>query len=311
MPIKIRSLTPGDTAAVERLLNMNATDAYPHELVTGLQFDELLATDSEWMADCAVVGAFRQDELLAAAKIGRNPADGEPRDLGNMLPGDGVIEWLLLSDEDAADELLDFAAPTLGTRWYAFPESGELGRFAPFHTGMLPIQRKPITAFFEKRGWEQPVSETWGRQERIAYRFDITGPIDVAPLPPGLQVQHDARMRIKTWIQSRMRSRNRTSFKTRIQTSDGTRVGKCSFSSVTLRGETLDDAIYAGWMEVDEEWRGQGVGRTLLFMQMSRAQQMGMNRIYCTTHVDSPAWQLYERMGYREVMRLKSWVKNL
>jgi GNAT superfamily N-acetyltransferase len=291
MPFDIRSLLPDDTNAVEQLLNMNATDTYPYGPVTDLQFDELLATESDWMADCVTLGAFSGTELLAAAKIGRNPVEGEPRDFRNMLPGDGVIDWLLLSDEDAADALLDFAAPTLGERRYAFPEKGGLRPFAPFHTGMLPIQRKPITAFFERRGWEQPVGETWGPQERIAYRYDFAGPVEVPSLPQGLRMKKDTDLE--------------------IETNNGAPVGASSISNGMLRGEKLLDAVYVGWLGVNEEWRGQGLGRILLTMQLKKAYEMGANRVYLTTHAGKPAWKLYERMGFREVMRMKSWFKEI
>ena len=74
-----------------------------------------------------------------------------------------------------------------------------------------------------------------------------------------------------------------------------------------MDGGEIPNAAFLHWLGVEGPYRGQGLGKTLLLMQIHHARQLGMTDIYLTTHAERPAWKLYQRVGFREVDRVRSY----
>lgn len=245
------------------------------------------------MERVTVKGAFANGRLVAAIKYGRSAADAPSADLGNLLPGDGVISWLFFDEEAGADELLAHARPYLGKRIYAFPESGDLARYTVFGTGMLSLGRKRIVNFFERHGFNIPASEAWGPQERICFHLAIPDRSNIPPLPPTFHA-HFQQEGLKT--------------KLLLNAEDGSPIGKSYMGPARVDGRDIPNAVVLGWLGVEGPYRGQGLGQTILLMQIRHARRHGMTDMYLTTHVGRPAWKLYRKVGFREVDRLRSYV---
>ena len=242
-----------------------------------------------------VRGAFRGRRLLAAIKWGRHAADAPAADSGNLLPGDGVISWLFFDEETAAEALFEEARSVLGSRIYAFPEGGDLGRVTVYGTGMLPLRREHITAFIDRRGFRVPSSETWGPQERICFHLPVPERIGIPALPPGFHAR---------FLQEDLPN------ELLLSAEDGAPAGKSTMRPARANGNDVARAAFLGWLGVDAPYRDRGMGTLLLSMQIRQARRLGIDDLYLTTHAGRPAWRLYQRIGFREVDRVRSYLRE-
>jgi GNAT superfamily N-acetyltransferase len=63
----------------------------------------------------------------------------------------------------------------------------------------------------------------------------------------------------------------------------------------------VDDETPELAIAISDEWRGHGIGGTLLEAMHDRARQNGLTRIALSVDLDNPAKRLYERLGYVEL----------
>ena len=80
-------------------------------------------------------------------------------------------------------------------------------------------------------------------------------------------------------------------------------VGLCKASPAHFRGREMPDWAFIGWLEVEPEWRGHGLGKTLMSAMMNLLARNGVSHAVLTTHADTPAKHLYFGMGFEEVGR--------
>ena len=289
----IRPLTASDLNELERLLSLVVAPVHPHLPVAGLTWEELIPAFCGLLEPRAE-GIFRDGRLLAAARWGRVPT-GEGRDYGNIRGGDGLIPWLLFDDADAAGSLLGRIADDMPGRLYAFPEGGELRTFLPFGTGMLPVSAEAATSFFQNHGFVLPEGEAWGVQERIFMHLRIPERWEVPDPAEGLRVETSG-------------EGLKRSFKLHLADNTGERVvGESSLAPAVVRGREMPGTVFVCWLGVDETVRGKGLGRFLLAAAIETVRQAGATDILLTTHAGRPAWRLYERMGFVEVDRARSY----
>jgi len=296
MPFSIEPVTDDQLVQLTGLLNVDIDRVYPFRPVDDIVTRHLLADSCKPLRDVAVLGAFRDNHLCAAAKVGEMPPDADPMDCANVLPGDDVIVWMVFDDDGAADELLRRLMTRLGQRIYAFPDFSGLKWLSAFHTGMLPLGRRRLTSFFESYGFKVPEGETWGPQDRVCYRLALTDAFEVPPLPVNF-----------CWE----RSGKGLSYAMKLMHGNGSEpkvAGECSMSPAVERGIVRDNAVFISWLGVNSEFRSNGLGGTLLKAMLNVALENGAVEAYLTTHAGRPAWRLYERIGFEKVCRARSYV---
>lgn len=75
-----------------------------------------------------------------------------------------------------------------------------------------------------------------------------------------------------------------------------------------MAGQVVPNAAFLNWLGVEIPYRGRGLANTILLNQIDLARQHGAVYLYLTTHSGRPAWKLYQKMGFQEVGRLRSYV---
>ncbi|HOX07757.1 MAG TPA: GNAT family N-acetyltransferase [Planctomycetota bacterium] len=293
---EIRNLEDAHTEDVLRLWNAGADGRSLFVTAETPAPAGALAACCGRLEGAAVRGAFVAGRLAAAAGWGRAPASSSPMEFGNLLPGDLVISWLVLADEAAADALLGSSGALRARRVYAFPEFGGMAQLTPFGTGMLPLDRRRIVAFLEGRGFAVPRGPDWGAQERFLFRLAIPPPGEPPPIPPGFLLLQDG---------------EGLSVTLRLTAADGSVVGEARMVPARLLGREVPGAAFLAWLGVEAACRGTGLGSALLLAQVDRARRAGATEMYLTTHAERPAWKLYRRMGFEEVGRARSYVREL
>jgi len=292
MSYEIGKLSDSHIKEVLALWNIDIDKVYPYTAMRPIGPGDVFGPPGKHMENATVQGAFKNGRLIAAMKWGRRAADAPIGDLGNLFPGDGVISWLFFDDEAGAEELLVRARPYLGKRIYAFPEFGDMAKFTIFGTGMLSLGRQRIIDFFERHGFSIPASEEWGPQERICFHLPVPERSNIPSLPPAFHVQFQ---------------QEGLSMELLLHTEDGSLIGRSSMGPAWVDGGEIPNAAVLHWLGVEGPYRGQGLGKTLLLMQIHHARQHGMTDMYLTTHAERPAWKLYQRVGFREVDRVRSY----
>jgi hypothetical protein len=293
MAYEIENLNESHTEAILALWNIDCDQVYPHMPIEKPDPSGVFGPLGKPVGKATVQGAFLRGRLVAAMKWERRATDAPVGELGNLLPGDGLISWLFFDDEAGAEELFAQARPILGKRIYAFPEANGLGNYTVFGTGMVSVGRKRITGFLERREFTIPVGKEWGPQERIGYRLAIGEACSIPPLPTGYQTHFQQEGPWTTLV---------------LRTEDGAVVGTARTSPTRLAGQEVPNAVCLNWLGVEESLRGQGLGTILLQMQIERARQNGKTEMYLTTHSGKPAWKVYEKAGFKEIDRLRSYV---
>ncbi len=292
MLCKIGKLRDSHINDVLALWNINSDESYPRTTMIPIR-PGIFGPPDKHMENVTVQGAFKKGRLIAAIKWGRREVDAPTGDLGNLLAGDGVIFWLCFDDEAGAEELLVRAWPHLGKRIYAFPEFSDMAKFTVFGTGMLSVGRQRIINFFERHGFSIPASKEWGPQERICFHLPIQERSNIPSLPLAFHVQFQ---------------QEGLSTKLLLYAEDGSLIGQSSMGPARVDGKEIPNAVSLGWLGVEGPYRGLGLGRTLLLMQVHHARRDGMTDMYLTTHAGMPARKLYEKVGFREVDRVRSYV---
>lgn len=64
-----------------------------------------------------------------------------------------------------------------------------------------------------------------------------------------------------------------------------------------------DNSLYISGVAILPEFRGRGYGQQLMQLAEQRASEQALNTLSLIVFEDNPARQLYESLGYREVMR--------
>ena len=292
-----RTLNDADLNELMRLFNTSFADANPYVPLNTLKSEDLLDPAHGDLVNPQIKGVFQDGSLRAAMKWGRAPEE-ETRDFGNLHGGSGVISWLVMEDEEAADTLYQHALPELGDTIYVFPEGGELGTLFPYHTGMLPVTAEHLVKFFEDRGFVIPEGETWGVQERICMQYDVPVRPEVPESPAGLELVVKAE-----GLSIRLNLVEERDNQKQI-------VAEAYLAPATIQGSVLEDVAYVSWLGVNESLRGRGIGGFLMQHLIADAAQAGARQLILTTHAGRPAWKLYERLGFFEVSRARSYRKT-
>ncbi len=293
MQYEVRQLDESHRDALRGLWSADARAVYPHASTEVILPEDFLAASDPQAENVVVQGAFARGRLVAAIKWGRRKLTAPVCDLGNLYPGDGVIFWLGFDDEGGAEELLMQAEPGLGKRIYAFPEQGDMAGCTVFSTGMLSLGKPRLTAFLERHGFMVPAAAEWGPQERICFHLAVPERGDLPVLPPGFRVECQQDALAVTLL---------------LHLESGLLIGRSYMRPARVAGKDVPEATIVGWLGVDAPYRGQGLGRALLDMQVHHARRQGMNHLYLTTHAGRPAWKLYQRAGFMEVDRRRSYV---
>ena len=253
----------------------------------------LLDSPDEHYEDAAITGAFAAGRLVAAMKWGRRRADAPSADFDNLHPGDDVIFWLFFTDPAGAEALLARARTSGAVRIYAFPEGGDLARHTLFETGMLSLRRKRVADFFERSGFTVPAGDAWGPQERIGFRLAIPDRVEVSPPPPGFRIEVHTTERACRLL---------------LLTESGERIGEANMGPARMNGLDVPRSYFLHWLGVAAAYRDRGFGRMILLNQIEHARRLGATDLYLTTHSGRPAWKLYQRIGFTEVDRFRSYV---
>lgn len=258
--------------------------------------DDLFDPPDEQVENAVLYGAFSNTRLVAAMKWGRRRPDAPVADLGNLLPGDGVIFWLFFTDEAGAEALLAQAISSQVKRLYAFPECGDLARHTLFETGMLSLRRKRLVTFLENHGFGVPTGDAWGPQERIGFHLSLPARDDIPPLPPGFHVEF---------------KQTGASLHLLLHSESGALIGESDMGPARMNRVAIPRSFFLHWLGVDGAYRDRGFGRILLLTLLEHARQQGATDLYLTTHAGRPAWKLYQRIGFKEVDRLRSYALEL
>lgn len=64
-----------------------------------------------------------------------------------------------------------------------------------------------------------------------------------------------------------------------------------------------DNSLYISGVALLPQYRGRGYGTRLMQLAEDKARELGLDKISLIVFEDNPARGLYERLGYREVMR--------
>ena len=67
-----------------------------------------------------------------------------------------------------------------------------------------------------------------------------------------------------------------------------------------VHGSITEDSMYIGWLVVDEEYKGNGIGRNLMRKIEEKAKELNVYSINLGT-VEFQAVKFYEKLGYKIV----------
>ena len=67
-----------------------------------------------------------------------------------------------------------------------------------------------------------------------------------------------------------------------------------------VHGSITEDSMYIGWLVVDEEYKGNGIGKNLMFKIEKKAKELNVYSINLGT-VEFQAVKFYEKLGYKIV----------
>jgi GNAT superfamily N-acetyltransferase len=67
-----------------------------------------------------------------------------------------------------------------------------------------------------------------------------------------------------------------------------------------VHGSITEDSMYIGWLVVDEEHKGNGIGKNLMHKIEEKAKELNVYSINLGT-VEFQAEKFYEKLGYKTV----------
>ncbi len=75
-------------------------------------------------------------------------------------------------------------------------------------------------------------------------------------------------------------------------------------------GKLPDKSVAIGWVKIDNDYRGNKLGKKLLSYIEEKAKETGMKKVYATS-VMADAKGFWEKMGYEWSGELRTWMKKL
>ena len=280
--MQLRPLEKKDHNKLAGLLNTNLKNIYPFK-EAGEEAIEVFLQDNKTIENVTTAGIFENNILKGAACFGTLPENGKKADFDIILPGDGVILWLVCSDVTAGYELVSHCLSKLPKTVFAFPEFGSLRTLTLFNTGMLPSVFTKEETVFRSSAFNIPAGEEWGPQERCWFRSKVPNNIELLAVPEEFELKRE----IMEGYRSRLKLFNK-----------GVLIGECNISNLKLFGKTFPGHFYIDWLSVQEKYRSRSFGSKLLLEQCRFAGEKGAVTCILTTHTGQPAHRLYKKLGF-------------
>ncbi len=280
--MQLRPLEKKDHDKLAGLLNTNLKNIYPFK-EAGAEAIEVFLQDNKTVENAQTAGIFEDNILKGAACFGTLPENGKKADFDIILPGDGVILWLVCSDVTAGYELVSHCLSKLPKTVFAFPEFGSLRTLTLFNTGMLPSVFTKEETVFRSSAFNIPSGEEWGPQERCWFRSKVPNNIELLAVPEEFELKRE----IMEGYRSRLKLFNK-----------GVLIGECNISNLKLFGKTFPGHFYIDWLSVQEKYRSRSFGSKLLLEQCRFAGEKGAVTCILTTHTGQPAHRLYKKLGF-------------
>ncbi len=280
--MQLRPLEKKDHDKLAGLLNTNLKNIYPFK-EAGAEAIEVFLQDNKTVENAQTAGIFEDNILKGAACFGTLPENGKKADFDIILPGDGVILWLVCSDVTAGYELVSHCLSKLPKTVFAFPEFGSLRTLTLFNTGMLPSVFTKEETVFRSSAFNIPAGEEWGPQERCWFRSKVPNNIELLAVPEEFELKRE----IMEGYRSRLKLFNK-----------GVLIGECNISNLKLFGKTFPGHFYIDWLSVQEKYRSRSFGSKLLLEQCRFAGEKGAVTCILTTHTGQPAHRLYKKLGF-------------
>ena len=249
--MQLRPLEKKDHDKLAGLLNTNLKNIYPFK-EAGAEAIEVFLQDNKTVENAQTAGIFEDNILKGAACFGTLPENGKKADFDIILPGDGVILWLVCSDVTAGYELVSHCLSKLPKTVFAFPEFGSLRTLTLFNTGMLPSVFTKEETVFRSSAFNIPAGEEWGPQERCWFRSKVPNNIELLAVPEEFELKRE----IMEGYRSRLKLFNK-----------GVLIGECNISNLKLFGKTFPGHFYIDWLSVQEKYRSRSFGSKLLLEQ--------------------------------------------
>ena len=280
--MQLRPLEKKDHDKLAGLLNTNLKNIYPFK-EAGAEAIEVFLQDNKTVENAQTAGIFEDNILKGAACFGTLPENGKKADFDIILPGDGIILWLVCSDVTAGYELVSSCLSKLPKTVFAFPEFGSFRTLTLFNTGMLPSIFTKEETVFRSSAFNIPAGEEWGPQERCWFKGEVSGDLPLLSLPEELEIKREAR----------------EGYCSRLKLFDkGILIGECNTSNIKLFGKIFPKHFYVDWITVNEEYRKHSLGRKLLLEQCRFAREKGADTCILTTHTGRSAHKFYRKLGY-------------